>query len=139
MTRKILTILLSALLVWGFPSVALEPANAHILLMNPQDYAKYQIQSKGWDKRQFACLQNLWNNESHWNPAAYDYTPVYWFLNGKWVPLHAVGIAQRVGEKSKDAHTQILHGLSYIQNRYGTPCAAWSFWQRQAQRGTGWY
>ena len=25
--------------------------------------------------------------------------------------------------------TQIQWGLDYIKRRYGTPCAAWSFWQ----------
>jgi hypothetical protein len=26
--------------------------------------------------------------------------------------------------------TQIRWGLWYIETRYGTPCGAWSFWQR---------
>jgi hypothetical protein len=25
--------------------------------------------------------------------------------------------------------TQIKWGLSYMNERYGSPCAAWSFWQ----------
>ena len=33
-----------------------------------------------------------------------------------------------------DPATQIKWGLGYIQGRYGSPCAAWSFWQ-----ANGWY
>jgi hypothetical protein len=28
-----------------------------------------------------------------------------------------------------NANTQIRWGLDYIKGRYGTPCAAWSWWQ----------
>lgn len=33
-----------------------------------------------------------------------------------------------------DASVQIAWGLNYIKGRYGSPSAAWAYWQR-----IGWY
>ena len=137
--KKLLTLICSTVLLAGFPNVTLEPANAKMLMMNPKEYASYRLTTLGYKKNQFNCLVKLWNNESHWNPLAVDGIAVYWKLNGKWVALHAKGIAQRVGETSLNPRIQINHGISYIQNRYGSPCDALSFWNRQAvEKGTGW-
>jgi len=73
---------------------------------------------------QFACLDALWTRESHWNP----------FADNKH--SSAYGIAQLLGETSRDYATQIRHGLSYISHRKDelTPCGAWAHSQRY-----GWY
>lgn len=69
---------------------------------------------------QWACLSRLWQRESGWSPRS---------RTGSHF-----GIAQLRGETSVDAATQVDHGLRYIENRYGSPCAAWAHSQ-----STGWY
>ena len=48
------------------------------------------------------------------------------FLDSTWA---STGIA-----KTSDGYRQIDAGLIYINNRYGSPCGAWSHSQ-----STGWY
>jgi hypothetical protein len=86
---------------------------ARILIKNK--YAK-------WDnKRQFACLTQLWNGESHWNYRAHNYSS------------GAHGIPQALPANKMEAIstdwrtnpvTQIKWGLLYIKSRYETPCNA---------------
>lgn len=84
----------------------------------------------GFGLDQMPCLVNLWNRESSWNTHAQN-------------PSGAYGIPQALpGDKmaaygpnwQDDAATQIKWGLSYIQSRYSTPCAAW-----QHSQATNWY
>ena len=85
----------------------------------------------GWSKRQFRYLDPLWSRESSWNVRAENlYSGAY-------------GIPQAVpGDKMSSAgrhwrtcaRTQILWGLRYIKDRYGSPRAAWSH-----ELATGWY
>jgi hypothetical protein len=90
---------------------------------NPQQIAMAMLGSYGWSSDQFGCLQSLWNRESGWNPAAMNPTS------------GAFGIPQALpGDKMASAGadwqtnpaTQIRWGLGYIQQIYGSPCAAWS-------------
>lgn len=85
------------------------------------------------DDDQFTCLDLLWTNESNWNPRADNPTS------------SAYGIPQALpGEKMASAGadwrtnpiTQVKWGLSYIADRYKTPCKAWSFWQSNSPH---WY
>jgi hypothetical protein len=78
----------------------------------------------GWSGDQWACLDNLWKRESGWRHTA---------QNGS---SGAYGIPQAYpGTKMASAGddwrtnpaTQIKWGLGYVDNRYGTPCKAWSF------------
>ncbi|MFE4857851.1 transglycosylase SLT domain-containing protein [Streptomyces sp. NPDC056670] len=73
---------------------------------------------------QFQCFSNIVNNESSWN---------YRATNGS-----AYGLVQALpGSKMSSAGsdwqsnpaTQIKWGLNYMNQRYGSPCGAWSFWQ----------
>ncbi|MCZ2860399.1 transglycosylase SLT domain-containing protein [Blastococcus sp. VKM Ac-2987] len=79
---------------------------------------------------QFSCLESLWGKESGWNPNAQNPSSTAYgiaqFLDSTWA---GTGIA-----KTSDGYRQIDAGLIYIQNRYGTPCAAWAHSQ-----STGWY
>lgn len=77
--------------------------------------------------KQYSCLVQLWNHESHWNPHAYNKV--------KSMGLNAGGIPQVLGmSTSTPPASQIDRGLIYIYQRYGIPCAAWKHWQRK-----GWY
>ncbi|WP_184346118.1 transglycosylase SLT domain-containing protein [Streptomyces olivoverticillatus] len=75
---------------------------------------------------QFQCFSNIVNNESTW-----DYTAT----NSS---SGAYGLVQALpGTKMESAGsdwrtnpaTQIKWGLGYMNERYGSPCGAWSFWQ----------
>jgi hypothetical protein len=88
---------------------------------SPKKYALSRVGA-----RQFACLEPLWDHESHWNYRAYNKSS------------GAYGIPQAVpGSKMKSAGsdwktnpiTQVKWGLHYINARYGSSCGAWSFWQ----------
>jgi len=70
------------------------------------------------DKTQMSCLSKLYGKESAWKSDA---------VNGSHY-----GIPQGRSEYLKTAlpEQQIQWGLKYIDNRYGSPCAAWSFFQR---------
>ena len=78
----------------------------------------------------FGCLKDIWNRESGWRYDAEN-------------PSGAYGIPQALpGSKMSSAGadwqtnpaTQIKWGLGYIQQVYGSPCAAWSH-----EQSTGWY
>ena len=70
------------------------------------------------DKYQMSCLSKLYGKESAWN----------WKANSgsHW------GIPQGRSEYLRDAtaEEQVRWGLKYIDNRYGSPCKAWEFFQR---------
>jgi hypothetical protein len=73
-----------------------------------------------WKHKQWMCLNKLWTKESNWRPNAYNKIKVM----GK----NAGGIPQLLGLDPKTpAPRQIDRGLSYIYNRYHTPCKAWEF------------
>jgi hypothetical protein len=92
-----------------------------------QDYA---LQKLGGDSSQMSCLENLWGKESKWNPNAQNPNSTAYgipqFLDSTWA---STGIG-----KTSDGYRQIDAGLIYIDNRYGSPCGAWSHSQSQ-----GWY
>jgi hypothetical protein len=78
-----------------------------------KDYA-----AAGWDwrGREWACLKSLWTSESRFDNFAKN-------QRGS----SAYGIAQLLREKDSRAEYQILRGLKYISERYGTPCKAKNF------------
>jgi hypothetical protein len=80
-----------------------------------------------WQNKQWSCLNRLWGKESAWNPNAY--------YSVKVMGKHAGGIPQLLGLDPKTPPTrQIERGLDYIYYRYGTPCHAWTYWNKN-----GWY
>ena len=83
---------------------------------------KYQ-----WTEEQYSCLNKLWTKESHWNYKA----------RNKVSGAH--GIAQALPATKMEVVgtdwrtnpvTQITWGLKYINERYDTPCKAWSKFKR---------
>jgi hypothetical protein len=93
-------------------------------------YQDYALSKLGGNRSEFTCLENLWGKESGWNPNAQNPTSSAYgipqFLDSTWA---STGIA-----KTSDGYRQIDAGLIYIENRYGSPCGAWSHSQAQ-----GWY
>ena len=90
-----------------------------------QSYKDYALSQLGGDATQFSCLEQLWERESGWNPNAQNPTSTAYgiaqFLDSTWA---GTGIA-----KTSDPYRQIDAGLIYIENRYGSPCAAWDHFQ----------
>jgi nucleoid-associated protein YgaU len=88
-------------------------------------YQDYALSKLGGDGSQFGCLESLWGKESRWNPNAQNPNSTAYgiaqFLDSTWA---GTGIA-----KTSDPYRQIDAGLIYIQNRYGSPCAAWAHFQ----------
>jgi len=89
--------------------------------------AQKKIVQHGWTvAAQFDCLNTLWDHESNWkvyatNPSSGAYGIPQSLPGSK---MSAAG-----ADWQTNPATQIEWGEDYIQSRYGTPCAAWSFWQ----------
>jgi hypothetical protein len=98
---------------------------------DPRDIARAMLPEFGFSASEFSCLDALYVSESGWNPHADNPSS------------SAYGIPQALpGSKMASAGpdwetnpvTQIRWGLGYIQDRYGSPCSAWSF-----KQGNNWY
>ena len=76
----------------------------------------------GWDRKERKCIYKIFMKESRFDHLAKN-------QQGS----SAYGIAQMLGEKSKDPALQILRAYRYIVHRYDTPCNAWKHHSR------GWY
>ncbi|CAN5763480.1 hypothetical protein BH23CHL8_BH23CHL8_31090 [soil metagenome] len=116
---------LAAVLAFGAVGIA-QPDEASA-------YSANVLRARAWLKertsdRQFRCLHVLWENESNWRVGAGH-------------PSRAYGIPQaypgyKMGSAGSDwrtnATTQVRWGLRYIRNRFGRPCAALAFQNRNA-------
>ena len=111
-------------------AAAEEPAQSAPAAAPAGSYQEYAMAQLGGDGSQFSCLESLWGKESGWNPNAQNPSSTAYgipqFLDSTWA---GTGIA-----KTSDGYRQIDAGLIYINNRYGSPCGAWS----QSQ-SVGWY
>jgi hypothetical protein len=107
------------------------PASTPAPSGSPQQIAAAMLGSFGWSSGEFGCLQSLWNAESGWNPSATN--PI----SGAYgIPQALPGskMASAGADWQTNPATQIKWGLGYIQQVYGSPCAAWSH-----EQSTGWY
>jgi hypothetical protein len=85
----------------------------------------------GFGLDQMPCLDKLFTKESGWNPKARNKS------SGAYgVPQALPGnkMAAFGADWQTSVATQVKWGISYIKNRYKTPCAAWAHSQ-----STGWY
>lgn len=94
---------------------------------------EYALQALGGDTLQFQCLERLWTGESNWNPHAENPSSGAYGIPQALPPEKMV----TAGSDWRDnAITQVKWGLTYISDRYGTPCDAWAFWQ---SKNPHWY
>jgi len=70
------------------------------------------------DEQQMNCLSKLYGKESAWNPDA---------VNGSH---YGIPQGRSIYLKTALPEQQIQWGLKYIDNRYGSACKAWEFFQR---------
>jgi resuscitation-promoting factor RpfB len=99
--------------------------------LTPREIARQLLHRFHWKQRQFRYLNLLWSQESSWNVHALNaYSGAYGIPQA--VPGSRMAAAGPNWESN--ARTQILWGLRYIKERYGTPEAAWNH-----ELSTGWY
>jgi resuscitation-promoting factor RpfB len=105
--------------------------NAGSSVSSYQAYAFSLFPSFGWGTDQEQPLVNLWNQESGWDPTAYN--PGSHTTNPD--DSHAFGIPQALpaskmasagSDWRTNPATQIRWGLGYIRSTYGNPAAAWA-------------
>lgn len=90
--------------------------------------SSFMLDTYGWNSDQFACLEPLWNAESGWNYRALNRSSGAFGIPQS---LPANKMASAGNDWQTNPETQIRWGLSYIANRYQTPCGAWSHFQKK--------
>jgi hypothetical protein len=99
--------------------------------LTPRQVARRLLHRFHWRRRQFRYLNLLWSRESSWNIHALNaYSGAYGIPQA--VPGSKMASAGPRWQSS--ARTQILWGLHYIKERYGSPEGAWNH-----ELSTGWY
>ncbi|MGW7369976.1 aggregation-promoting factor C-terminal-like domain-containing protein, partial [Streptomyces sp. NPDC054841] len=74
---------------------------------------------------QFQCFSNIVDHESTWNYQAVNPSGAYGLVQAyPGSKMSSVGADWRTNPA-----TQIKWGLNYMNQRYGSPCQAWSYWQ----------
>ncbi|WJN62987.1 hypothetical protein [Streptomyces phage phiScoe25] len=93
----------------------------------PREIGRELAAERGWTGAEWVALEQLWTNESGWNPHAQNPTSTAYgiaqFLDSTWA---GYGIP-----KTSNARLQIKAGLRYIAARYGKPSAALAFWHNR--------
>lgn len=77
----------------------------------------------GWGG-EFSCIYNIFQRESGW-----DQTKRNRSSGAHGIPQALPGSKMGPGWES-DPVVQIRWGIGYMVSRYGSPCEAWEFWQR---------
>jgi hypothetical protein len=98
---------------------------------DPREIARALLAEFGFSSDQFGCLDSLYMSESGWrvnadNPSSSAY--------GIPQALPGSKMASAGADWATNPVTQIRWGLGYIQDRYGSPCSAWSF-----KQANNWY
>ncbi|WP_059009510.1 aggregation-promoting factor C-terminal-like domain-containing protein [Streptomyces specialis] len=87
-----------------------------------QDIAREMID----DDTQYACFANIVDHESDWDHTATNASSGAY---GLVQALPASKMAEAGADWKTNPETQIEWGLDYMNERYGSPCGAWAFWQ----------
>ncbi|AOR32364.1 hypothetical protein BFF78_15950 [Streptomyces fodineus] len=75
---------------------------------------------------QFQCFSNIVDHESTWNYQAVNASSGAY---GLVQALPAGKMSSAGADWRTNPATQIKWGLNYMNQRYGSPCDAWTFWQ----------
>lgn len=96
-----------------------------------QSYAHSLVLSYGWSEEDYQALVLLWNRESSWNPYA---------VNGNACGIPQSKPCSKMAKFGRDYRTnwkvQVMWGLDYIKNTYGTPSEAY---RKFLERKPHWY
>ncbi|MFF8866207.1 transglycosylase SLT domain-containing protein [Streptomyces sp. NPDC015139] len=94
----------------------------------PSSYTVAQIQAMARQivgAGQFQCFSNIVAHESTWNYRALNPSGAYGLVQA----YPGSKMASAGADWRTNPATQIKWGLNYMNQRYGSPCAAWSYWQ----------
>ncbi|MDN0194537.1 transglycosylase SLT domain-containing protein [Streptomyces sp. S.PNR 29] len=105
------------------------PAAGAVSLAPQSSYTAAQVQAIARQivpGDQFQCFSNIVDHESGWNykavnPSSGAYGLVQAYPGSK--------MASAGADWRTNPATQIKWGLNYMNDRYGSPCDAWAFWQ----------
>ena len=86
------------------------------------DYKTYSLYLLDFNYKEYKCLVELYNHESHWNPDA---------VNGSH---YGIPQGNSIYLSTLNGYDQVQWGLDYIGHRYGEPCIAW-----QHFKDKGWH
>ncbi|MFC5215101.1 transglycosylase SLT domain-containing protein [Streptomyces coerulescens] len=75
---------------------------------------------------QFQCFSNIVDHESDWNYQAVNPSSGAY---GLFQALPGSKMSSVGADWQTNPATQIKWGLNYMNDRYGSPCGAWDFWQ----------
>ncbi|MGA5191962.1 transglycosylase SLT domain-containing protein [Streptomyces exfoliatus] len=75
---------------------------------------------------QFQCFSTIVDHESSWNYRAVNPSSGAY---GLMQALPGYKMSSAGSDWQTNPATQIKWGLSYMNDRYGSPCEAWTFWQ----------
>ncbi len=109
---------------------SLQLQSSSVGLDQNKSFAK-AITDATWGPSQWPYLDALWNRESGWNPAATNPSSGAY---GIPQALPASKMSSAGADWATDPYTQIMWGLRYISQRYGTPRLAWAH-----ETSFGWY
>lgn len=99
---------------------------------DPREIARQILKNKyGYAEADYDCFNNIILRESMWdvdatNPSSGAY--------GIPQALPGSKMASAGSDWRTNPATQIIWAIGYMEDRYGSPCAAWSF-----KRANGWY
>ena len=99
---------------------------------DPREIARQIMKNKfGYDDGDYSCFNNIIIRESMWkinatNPSSGAY--------GIPQALPGSKMASEGGDWRTNPATQIIWAVKYMEDRYGSPCSAWSF-----KSAHGWY
>jgi hypothetical protein len=99
---------------------------------DPKEIARQILKNKyGYGSGQFDCFNNIIMRESKWdlnatNPSSGAY--------GIPQALPGSKMATIASDWRTNPATQIIWGIEYMKDRYGSPCSAWGF-----KASHGWY
>jgi hypothetical protein len=95
-----------------------------------QAVTQARVLQRGWTKKDWQALVQLWDKESGWRPTADNPTSTAYGIPQAMMSAHP----DMPADYKTNPMTQIEWGLDYIASRYGSPSQAWAHSQR-----TGWY
>ncbi|QWC84272.1 lytic transglycosylase domain-containing protein [Nocardioidaceae bacterium] len=96
---------------------------------DPRDIALELMPEYGLSTAEFGCLDSLWVSESDWDMHADNPTSTAY-----GIPQALMSAWDLPADYTTNPVTQIEWGLWYIEDTYGTACAAWDF-----KQANNWY
>jgi len=111
--------------------IAMTAAPAHAATTSSASQAQRIAHKMIPNAAQYKAFANIVKHESGWNVSATNASSGAY---GLVQALPASKMASAGSDWKHNAATQIKWGLDYMNSRYGSPVAAWNFWQ-----ANGWY